>query len=60
MPMTALAFKDGDGLIFTGSPDYSYNIVPISDFSIMKLLSNLVYKMAILFMVLIFIVDYIY
>ena len=60
MVVTGCAFHPRTNMLVTASTDYSYCFTSLNDFSYMKYLQGMIMRFAVLFLVLLLIVPYIY
>ena len=59
MPITSAVYFGNDTLI-TGSADYCYNLIPLNTFSALHAVRNLFIQMALLLLVILFAVDFVF
>jgi WD40 repeat protein len=60
MPITSCAFQKDKNTLVTASTDSTYKFTNLSDFSALQTVKNLILRLGILFLILMFIADYFY
>ena len=60
MPITSCAFKADNNTLVTASTDYTYKFTRMSDFSAITSLQGMIFRFGILFLILVFLADYLY
>ena len=58
MPISSAVFREESNTLITTGLDYRYNFVPLSSFSAMNEMKNLLMYMAIVILVLLYFIDY--
>jgi len=60
MPITSCAFQPDRNSVVTASTDYTYKFTNLSDFSATRTFKNLILRLGLLFLILVFLADYFY
>jgi hypothetical protein len=60
MPLTSCTTIENGNTLVTASTDYSYKFTKMSDFSFFAMVKGWLFQFALLFLVLVFLVDYLY